>query len=128
MIVSGEQQRGSAIYIHVSNLPQTPLPSRLPYNTEQSSLEHHSSVSVFSPKDKCHGHLPGIFICSALEDPEGHPVCEFPLTQGVKQEVGPSSRTEVVSVFFEHGVLTCRKGATLIEGMMGSRLGAERRQ
>ena len=36
--VSGEQQRDSAIYIHVSILPQIPLPSRLPHNTEQSSL------------------------------------------------------------------------------------------
>ena len=36
--VSGGQQRGSAIHIHVSFLPQTPLPSRLPHNTEQSSL------------------------------------------------------------------------------------------
>ena len=38
MIVSGGQQRDSAIYIHVSILPQTPQPSRIPQNTEQSSL------------------------------------------------------------------------------------------
>ena len=38
MIVSDEQQRDSAIYTHVSILPQTPLPSRLTYNTEQSSM------------------------------------------------------------------------------------------
>ena len=38
VIVSGEQRRDSAIHIHVSVLPQTPLPSRLPHNTEQSSL------------------------------------------------------------------------------------------
>ena len=38
VIVSGRQQRDSAIYIHVSILPQTPLPSRLPLNTEHSSL------------------------------------------------------------------------------------------
>ena len=36
--VSGGQQRNSAICIHVSILPQTPLPSRLPHNIEQSSL------------------------------------------------------------------------------------------
>ena len=36
--VSGEQQRDSIIHIHVSILPQIPLPSRLPHNTEQSSL------------------------------------------------------------------------------------------
>ena len=30
--VSGKQQRGSAIQIHVSVFPRTPLPSRLPHN------------------------------------------------------------------------------------------------
>ena len=38
LIVSSELQRGSAINTHVSILPQTPHPSRLPPNTEQSSL------------------------------------------------------------------------------------------
>ena len=38
VIVSSEKRRDSAIYIHVSTLSQTPLPSRLPYNIEQSSL------------------------------------------------------------------------------------------
>ena len=38
VIVSGEQRRDSTIHIHVSILPQTPLPSRLPHNTEQSSM------------------------------------------------------------------------------------------
>ena len=38
MIVSGGHQKDSAIHIHVSILPQTPLPSRLPYNGKQSSL------------------------------------------------------------------------------------------
>ena len=33
VIVSGEQWRDSAISIHVSIFPQTPLPSRLPHNT-----------------------------------------------------------------------------------------------
>ena len=36
--VSGEKQGDSAIHIHGSTLPQTPLPSRLPPNIEQSSL------------------------------------------------------------------------------------------
>ena len=35
LIVGGEQQRDSAIYIHVSIFPQTPLPSRLPHNIEE---------------------------------------------------------------------------------------------
>ena len=59
MIVSGEQQRDSAIVTQVSILCQTPLPSRLPHNTEQSSLLYgrsllviyftHSSVSMSIP-------------------------------------------------------------------------------
>ena len=40
VIVSGGQQWDSAIRIHVSILPKTPLPSRLPHNTEQSSLSY----------------------------------------------------------------------------------------
>ena len=38
VIVSGEQQRDSAIHIRVSIPPQTPLPSRLPQSIEKSSL------------------------------------------------------------------------------------------
>ena len=38
VIVSGEQQRDSAMHIHVSILLQTPLLSRLPHNIEQSAL------------------------------------------------------------------------------------------
>ena len=38
MIVSHEQQRDSAIHVHVSILPQIPLLSRLPHNIEQNSL------------------------------------------------------------------------------------------
>ena len=38
VIVSGGQQRDSATHTHVSILSQTPLPSRLPHNLEQSSL------------------------------------------------------------------------------------------
>ena len=38
MLVSGEQQRDSAVHTHVSILPQTPLSSRLPHNIEQSFM------------------------------------------------------------------------------------------
>ena len=38
VIISGEEQRDSAIHIHVSTLPQTPLLSRLPHNIQHSSL------------------------------------------------------------------------------------------
>ena len=46
MIVSGGQQRGSAIGMHVSILPQTLLPSSLPHNIEQSSWVHGRSLLV----------------------------------------------------------------------------------
>ena len=36
--VPGGQQRGSAVHMHVSVLPQTPFPSRLPHNIEQRSM------------------------------------------------------------------------------------------
>ena len=38
VVVSGAQQRDSAVHIHVSILLQTPLPSRLSHSTEQSSM------------------------------------------------------------------------------------------
>ena len=38
VIFSGREQRDSAIHMHVSILPQTPLPSGLPHNTEQNPL------------------------------------------------------------------------------------------
>ena len=38
VIVSGRQQRDSAMHIYVSIFPQTPLPSRLSHDFEQSSL------------------------------------------------------------------------------------------
>ena len=38
VIVSGGQQRDSAMHIDVSILPQTPLPSRLPHHSEQGAL------------------------------------------------------------------------------------------
>ena len=40
VIVSVAQQSNSAIHTHVPILSQTPLPSNLPYNTEQSSLSY----------------------------------------------------------------------------------------
>ena len=38
VVVLGEEWRDSATHTHVSILPQTPLPSRLPHNIEQNSL------------------------------------------------------------------------------------------
>jgi len=38
VIISRGHRRDSAVHIHISILPQTPLPSRLSQNIEQSSL------------------------------------------------------------------------------------------
>ena len=38
VIVSGEEQKDSVIYTHVSILPRILLPSSLPHNTEKSSM------------------------------------------------------------------------------------------
>ena len=38
VIVSGRQQRDSAIHIQVSTVPRTPFPSRLSHSTEQGSM------------------------------------------------------------------------------------------
>ena len=40
VVVSGEQRMDLAIYVHVSSLPQTPLPSRLAHNIEQSTTHY----------------------------------------------------------------------------------------
>ena len=48
VIVSGEQWRDSAIHIHVSIFPQTPLPSRLPRNIEKSSMCYIYSRSLLA--------------------------------------------------------------------------------
>ena len=47
VIVSGGQPRDSDIHTHVSIFPQTPLPSRLPHNFEQSSLPCAVSLGYF---------------------------------------------------------------------------------
>ena len=54
MIVSGELQRDSAMHTHVSILPQTPLPSRLPHQFHSVQL----SRSVVSSSLWRHGLLP----------------------------------------------------------------------
>ena len=40
LVVSGGQLRDLAIHVHVSILPQSPLPSRLPHNIKQSSIRY----------------------------------------------------------------------------------------
>ena len=53
MIVSGEQQRGSAIHIHGSIYLQTPLLCKLPYNIEWSSMCY--TVGPCSVQFSCSG-------------------------------------------------------------------------
>ena len=48
LLVSGEQRRDSAIYIHVFILLQTPFPSRLPHNIEQHSKCYIVGLQHFS--------------------------------------------------------------------------------
>ena len=50
VIVPGEQRRDSAIHIHISTLPQTPLPSRLPHNIEQLPVLNSRSLLVIHLK------------------------------------------------------------------------------
>ena len=69
MIVSGEQGRDSAIHIHVSILSQTPLPSKLPHDTELSSL--------CFPVDPCWLSTVNIVACTCFfyslsHDPQSH--------------------------------------------------------
>ena len=80
LTVLGEQQRNSAIHIHISILPQTPLPSRLPHNIEKSFLCYTvgpcwlsilnvtvytcpSQTPVSSSHSPSHSWLPGVLIC-----------------------------------------------------------------
>ena len=46
VIILGEQRRNSAIHVHASILPQTPLPCRLPHNIEQSPVLYSRSLLV----------------------------------------------------------------------------------
>ena len=53
MIVVDEHGRDSAIRVHVFILPQTPLPSRLPFNIAQSSIWYTVLLSHFSRVRLC---------------------------------------------------------------------------
>ena len=46
--VSGEHRRDPAIHTHVSILAPTPLPPRLSYNTEQSSMCYTVALKINS--------------------------------------------------------------------------------
>ena len=56
MIGSGAQPSNPAKRVHVSILPQTPLPSRLPHDVEQSSTrELESSSATGDHREKAAG-------------------------------------------------------------------------
>ena len=72
-MVSGGQQRDSAILTHVSILPQTPLPSRLPHNIEQSSLcytvgPYWLSILIITVS-ACWSHTPYLITLSPPSNP-----------------------------------------------------------
>ena len=58
MIVSDEQQRDSAIYIHVSIHLQTPLPAKLPHQSVQFSSVAQSCPTLCDPMNRCMSGLP----------------------------------------------------------------------
>ena len=66
VIVSGEQGRDLVTHIHVSILPQTPLPSRLPHNTEQSSL-------CYTISPCCYIHFKNCSVCMTIPDTLNYP-------------------------------------------------------
>ena len=47
LLISGEQWGDSDTHIYVSILPQTPLPSRMPHNIEQSSMYYTAGLWLF---------------------------------------------------------------------------------
>ena len=70
VIVLGEQQRDSAIHIHGSILPQTPLPSRLPHNNKRSLSAAAAAKSLQSCRTLCNpidGSPPGSAIPGILQ-------------------------------------------------------------
>ena len=60
VIVSDEQWRNSAVHIHISILPQTPLPSRLSQSSEQSCVCYAEGPGWLS-MNCCFKHRNGIW-------------------------------------------------------------------
>ena len=79
MIVSGGQQRDSAICIHVSILIHTPLPPRVPHNTEQRSLLYCKNTEFLYSRSLLVVHLKysSVYmpIPNSLTIPSPHPSC-----------------------------------------------------
>ena len=83
MRVSDEQQRNSAIHIHVSILPQTALPSWLPHNIEQTSLCCPAGPCGFSMLNTAVCPCPSQTPCLSL--PPSFPLVTIRLLQSTEQ-------------------------------------------
>ena len=81
MIVLGEEWRDSVIHIHVSILPQTPLPSRLPYNIKKSSLCY-----TEAPSTRLLNTLQGsvLLYYTTLIHPPHREMCDYRGTQNLE--------------------------------------------
>ena len=83
VIVSGGQQRDSAVHICIHVLPQTPLPSRLPRDTEQSALCCPAGPRWFSMWNTavcpCPSHTPWLSL------PPSFPLVTIRLLQRIEQ-------------------------------------------
>ena len=69
VIVSGEQWRDSAIYIHVSILPKVPLPSRRAHNTEFHVLYNSSLLVIHFEYGSMYMIFPNSLIIPSLGQP-----------------------------------------------------------
>ena len=99
VIVSGGQQRDSAIHIHVSTLPQTPFPSRLPHDTVGPCWLSILNIAVCTCPSQTHYPSPPATISSFgkwhyFDDCKGH----LKAKQCWKQSVSPSARDKQLSV------------------------------
>ena len=57
VMVSGEQQRDLVVPTHVSILPQTSFPARLPHNVEQSSFCYTGGPRIYVSESESYSVL-----------------------------------------------------------------------
>ena len=106
MIVLGEEWRDSVIHIHVSILPQTPLPSRLPYNIRKSSLCY-----TEAPSTRLLNTLQGsvLLYYTTLIHPPHREMCDYRGTQNLGwSELNCGPLKERVSLVAQCKKSTCQ--------------------
>ena len=113
--VSGGQQKGSAIHIHVSILPQTPLPSRLPYNIEKSSLCY-----TKAPSTRLLNTLQGFvqLYCTILIHPPHREMCDDQGTQNLgwsELNCGPLKKRVSLVAQCKESTCQCRTPSLITE-------------